>query len=93
MKLCAILARWLGSETWLSERPAFGLPNCASDSPAMARIFSQTSDQLSTVEEKDDHYVYTIHRCPVCWDGEQINRPVFIATGLLQSGLKWLSGR
>ncbi len=60
--------------------------------PAMARIFSQTSDQLSTVEEKDDHFVYTIHRCPVCW-GRKTDKPAcFIATGLLQSGLKWLSG-
>jgi len=60
--------------------------------PAMARIFSQTSDQLSTVEEKEDHYIYTIHRCPVCW-GRKTDKPAcFIATGLLQSGLKWLSG-
>jgi len=60
--------------------------------PAMARIFSQTSDQLSTVAEKEDHYVYTIHRCPVCW-GRKTDKPAcFIATGLLQAGLKWLSG-
>jgi predicted hydrocarbon binding protein len=60
--------------------------------PTMARIFSQTSDQLSTVEEKDDHFVYTIHRCPVCW-GRKTDKPAcFIAIGLLQSGLKWLSG-
>lgn len=60
--------------------------------PAMARIFTQTSDQLSTVEEKDDHFVYTIHRCPVCW-GRKTDKPAcFIATGLLQEGLKWVSG-
>jgi hypothetical protein len=60
--------------------------------PAMARIFTQTSDQLSTVEEKDDHFVYIIHRCPVCW-GRQTDKPAcFIATGLLQEGLKWVSG-
>ncbi|MGD0004789.1 MAG: 4-vinyl reductase [Anaerolineaceae bacterium] len=60
--------------------------------PTMARIFSQTSDQLSTVEEKEDHFVYTIHRCPVCW-GRKTDKPAcFIANGLLQSGLKWLSG-
>lgn len=60
--------------------------------PAMAKIFSQTSDQLSTVEEKDDHYIYTIHRCPVCW-GRHTDKPAcFIATGLLQESLKWLSG-
>jgi hypothetical protein len=60
--------------------------------PAMARIFTQTSDQHSTTEEKDDHFVYTIHRCPVCW-GRVTDKPAcFIATGLLQEGLKWVSG-
>src|SRR6202142_2660953 len=29
--------------------------------PAMAKIFSQLSDQLSTVEEKDNEYIYRIH--------------------------------
>ncbi len=59
---------------------------------AMAKIFSTTSDQLSTVEEKDDHYIYTIHRCPVCW-GRHTDKPAcFIATGLLIEGLKWVSG-
>jgi len=60
--------------------------------PAMARIFTQTSDQYSTVQEFDEYYVYTIHRCPVCW-GRHTDRPAcFIATGLLQEGLKWVSG-
>ena len=60
--------------------------------PAMAKIFSQTSDQLSTVAEKDDHFEYTIHRCPVCW-GRKTDKPAcFVATGLLQEGLKWVSG-
>lgn len=58
----------------------------------MARVFSQSSDQLSTVQEFDDHYVYTIHRCPVCW-GRHVDKPAcFIATGLLQAGLIWVSG-
>lgn len=60
--------------------------------PAMAKIFSTTSDQLSTVQEKGDHFVYTIHRCPVCW-GRKVDKPAcFMATGLLQEGLKWVSG-
>jgi predicted hydrocarbon binding protein len=61
--------------------------------PAMAKIFSQLSDQLSTVEEKDNEYIYTIHKCPCCWDRHNADKPVcFIATGLLQEGLKWVSG-
>ncbi len=60
--------------------------------PAMARIFSQTSDQHSTVEEKDDHYIYTIHKCPVCYGRHADKACCFVATGLLQEGLKWVSG-
>src|SRR5512139_1779693 len=61
--------------------------------PAMARIFSQISDQYSTAREEGDHYVYTIHRCPVCWGRHDADKPVcFIANGLLQGGLKWVSG-
>jgi predicted hydrocarbon binding protein len=61
--------------------------------PAMARIFSQISDQYSTVLERENDFVYTIHRCPVCWGRHDLDKPVcFIAVGLLQGGLKWLSG-
>lgn len=61
--------------------------------PAMAKIFSQISDQYSTVKEREKDYVYTIHRCPVCWGRSNSDRPVcFVAVGLLKEGLKWLSG-
>lgn len=61
--------------------------------PAMAKIFSQISDQYSTVQEREHEFIYTIHRCPVCWGRSDSDKPVcFIATGLLQEGLKWLSG-
>jgi predicted hydrocarbon binding protein len=61
--------------------------------PAMAKVFSQVSDQLSTVEEKDNEFIYTIHKCPCCWSRSGVDKPVcFIATGLLQESLKWVSG-
>ena len=61
--------------------------------PAMAKIFSQISDQYTTVQERDDDYLYTIHRCPVCWGRTGAEKPVcFVAVGLLQEGLKWVSG-
>ncbi len=61
--------------------------------PAMAKIFSQISDQYSTVKEQEHEFIYTIHRCPVCWGRHDMDKPVcFIAVGLLQEGLKWLSG-
>ncbi len=60
--------------------------------PGMAKIFTQFSDQTSRVEEKEDRFVYTIERCPVCW-GRQADRPICHgAVGLLQGGVHWVSG-
>lgn len=60
---------------------------------AMAKIFTDKSDQISTVEEKEDHYRYTVERCPVCWGREDEENPVcFYMVGLLQEALKWVSG-
>jgi predicted hydrocarbon binding protein len=61
--------------------------------PSMAKIFTQVSDQQSTSKEFEEKFVYTIHRCPVCWGRHDLDKPVcFIAVGLLQAGLIWLSG-
>jgi hypothetical protein len=61
--------------------------------PAVAKIFSQLSDQSSSTVERDNDFVYTIHRCPCCWDRHDVDKPVcFIAVGLLQESLKWVSG-
>lgn len=61
--------------------------------PAMARIFSQITDQYSTVEERENEFIYTIHRCPQCWGRSGLDKPVcFIGAGLLQEALKWVSG-
>ena len=61
--------------------------------PAAARIFSQVSDQLTTVDETNDAFIWTIHRCPVCWSRKGADRPVcYISTGLLQAMFIWVSG-
>ncbi len=60
--------------------------------PSVAKIFTQLSDQNTTVEEQENEYVYVIHRCPVCW-GRQTDKPAcYTATGLLQECFKWVSG-
>lgn len=60
--------------------------------PSVAKIFTQLSDQNTTVEEQENEYVYTIHKCPVCW-GRQTDKPAcYTATGLLQETFKWVSG-
>lgn len=61
--------------------------------PAMARIFNQISDQYSTVEDLENEYHYTTHRCPQCWGRSGEDKPVcYLGMGLLLEGLKWLSG-
>jgi hypothetical protein len=60
--------------------------------PAMAKVFSQVSDQTSRVEERDNNFVYIIEVCPVCW-GRRADKPIcHAAVGLLQEGLRWVSG-
>jgi predicted hydrocarbon binding protein len=59
---------------------------------AMAETFSKFSDQHSEVVEADDHFVYTIYKCPVCW-GRKSDKPIcYGAIGILQEGLRWVSG-
>lgn len=59
---------------------------------SMAETFSKFSDQLTSLEEDGDHFVYTIHQCPVCW-GREGEKPIcYGAIGILQEGLRWVSG-
>jgi hypothetical protein len=60
--------------------------------PTMAKIFTQFSDQLSRTDTYDDFYLYSIVRCPVCWDQQSDGPICHVATGLLQEGLHWVSG-
>ncbi len=61
--------------------------------PAVAKVFDSLSDQTSYVKDPGgDHYMYHIARCSMCWERE-VDRPVcFIATGILEEALRWLSG-
>jgi predicted hydrocarbon binding protein len=61
--------------------------------PAVAKIFSQVTDQHSTVQETDDAFIWTIHQCPICWSRKDVDKPVcYISIGLLQAMLTWVSG-
>lgn len=60
--------------------------------PAMAKVFSSVSDQKTRVEEKDDHFLYIIEVCPVCWDRKADKEICHAATGVLQEGLRWVTG-
>jgi predicted hydrocarbon binding protein len=54
---------------------------------AMAETFSKFTDQRSTVEDSGDHYIYTIHQCPICW-GRRSARPIcYGAISIISEGL------
>jgi hypothetical protein len=60
--------------------------------PGMAGVFNQVSDQIVRIEEDADYFIWHIDRCPQCW-ARQVEKPCcFIGTGLLQEGLRWVSG-
>lgn len=59
---------------------------------AMAKAFTSTSDQISYVIEEEDHFLYVIERCPVCW-GRHADTPIcHAAMGIIQEGLNWGTG-
>ena len=60
--------------------------------PALASIFTNFSDQFTVVEEHDDHYQYIMKRCPVCWDRQSAAPCCHVAVGVIQEGLRWVSG-
>jgi predicted hydrocarbon binding protein len=61
--------------------------------PAMAKVFSQFSDQTTTVEEEDNCFRYILHQCPECWGREKGGKATcYYEAGLLEEGLKWISG-
>jgi predicted hydrocarbon binding protein len=61
--------------------------------PAAAKTFSQASDQLTTVQEVENAFIWTIHRCPSCWTRQGADKPVcYVTVGFLQASLHWVSG-
>jgi predicted hydrocarbon binding protein len=57
----------------------------------MVTVFTTLSDQLSDVEEHEDHFAYVIHRCPVCI-GRHSDTPICVMAGsMIEAGLHWLT--
>jgi hypothetical protein len=61
--------------------------------PAVAKVFDSLSDQTSYVRDPGgEQYHYIIERCSMCW-GRDVERPGgFIAAGIIEESLRWLSG-
>ncbi|MFC2064296.1 V4R domain-containing protein, partial [Chloroflexota bacterium] len=60
---------------------------------AAARTFSRVSDQVTSVEETPDAFLYNIHQCPSCWSRTGADKPVcHVTVGFLQLGMRHVSG-
>lgn len=60
--------------------------------PAIAKIFSTLTDQLSNVKDEGDYFTYTLERCSMCHLRQSEKPTCHVATGILQEALKWVSG-
>lgn len=57
-----------------------------------ADIFNKYSDQRVRVSETKTSLLWTIERCPVCWNRKDTGACCHFAVGLLQEALYWVSG-
>lgn len=61
--------------------------------PTIARIFSKFSDQLCTVQDSGDIFLFHNHRCPACWGRMSDGRMMcYSFVGMLKEALRWLGG-
>ncbi len=60
--------------------------------PALANFFSQFSDQVSHVQEKEKTFVYTLEQCPMCCNRQATEPVCHFGLGHLQEALTWVSG-
>ncbi len=59
---------------------------------ATAQVFDRFTDQSTHVEERKGQFIYVIEKCPVCW-GRHMDKPsCFIAQGILEESVNWVTG-
>lgn len=59
---------------------------------SFANLFNQFTDQIVRIENTEEALFWHIERCPLCW-GRHVTEPrCFVAAGLLEESLRWLSG-
>lgn len=58
---------------------------------AMAESYARFSDQQTTTEEADDHFIFRIHACPRCWNRKSDKPICYSAIGILEEGCSWVS--
>ncbi|MDX1436065.1 MAG: 4-vinyl reductase [Anaerolineales bacterium] len=59
---------------------------------AIARTFTDLTDQAVRYTEEPDRVLWIIERCPLCWQRQTHQVACHMAVGILQEGLYWMSG-
>ena len=57
-----------------------------------ADVFNKYTDQTVSLSEDKERIVWAIERCPVCWQRESQAPCCYLAVGILQESLHWVSG-
>jgi predicted hydrocarbon binding protein len=57
-----------------------------------AETFNKFSDQVVRLGEAEDRFLWDIVRCPICWGRKAETPCCFLAVGILQEALYWVSG-
>lgn len=57
-----------------------------------AETFNKFSDQVVRLGETEEQFLWEIQRCPVCWGRHAETPCCFLAVGILQEALYWVSG-
>ncbi len=58
---------------------------------AVARVFTQSSDQNTWVEEDTHSFSYHVQDCPICWQRQLSEPRCYFTVGLLQEAAQWFS--
>lgn len=56
-----------------------------------AETFNRFSDQRVRLGEDNDHFLWVIERCPLCWQRKTETPCCHLAVGLLEQALDWVS--
>lgn len=57
-----------------------------------ADVFNRYTDQKVRLEENPEKFLWHIERCPVCWERKSEAPCCYLAVGILQESLFWVSG-
>jgi hypothetical protein len=60
----------------------------ASDSQSLTPVTAQ----ISNVSDQNDHYIYTLEQCSMCWNRKSKKTVSHTAVGIVQEALKWQCG-